>query len=266
MHRGPVSGLVLGRCFRLVVLASALGLVAAACSEDADPTPVSSEAAGTLPVGDETVELDPADFSTTIDHPFWPMVPGDRWTYRETDPDGGLLKVVVTVTNDEEMIANGITARVVHDVVSENGEFVEVTDDWYAQDSAGNVWYLGEATAEYENGKVVSTEGSFEAGVDGAEAGILLPADPQVGQTYRQEYYAGEAEDAAEVFSLDERVEVPYGSYTDVLMTKDTTPLHPEVLEFKFYARGVGPVLVVGISGGSDREELVSFRPGSPPE
>ena len=99
------------------------------------------------------------------------------------------------------MIAAGVEARVVHDVVTEAGEFVEVTDDWYAQDAAGNVWYLGEDTTEYENGKPVSTAGSFEAGVDGAEAGVIMPADPEPGMEYRQEYFAGEAEDQGSIIS-----------------------------------------------------------------
>ena len=106
------------------------------------------------------------------------MRPGSRWVYRETNADGARQRVVVTVTNKVKRIANGITARVVHDVVTENGRFVEVTDDWYAQDEAGNIWYLGEATTEYEDGKPVSTAGSWEAGVDGAQAGVVMPARP----------------------------------------------------------------------------------------
>jgi len=153
-------------------------------------------------------------------------------------------------------------ARVVRDVVSQGGELVEVTDDWYAQDRAGNIWYLGEATKDYVNGKVVSTSGSFEAGVDGAEAGIVMPVNPRVGMAYRQEYYAGKAEDRAEVFSLREQVEVPSGHFSKVVMTRDLNPLKPRILEYKFYARGVGPVLILGVSGGSAREELVSFRRG----
>ena len=98
------------------------------------------------------------------------MTPGSRWVYRETDSEGANQRVVVTVTNKTKKIANGIEARVVRDVVTEDGEFVEVTDDWYAQDSAGNIWYLGEDTTEYENGKPASKSGSFEAGVDGAAA------------------------------------------------------------------------------------------------
>ena len=139
---------------------------------------------------------------------------------------------------------------------------VEVTDDWYAQDADGNIWYLGEATTEYEDGKPKSTAGSFEAGVDGAQAGVVMPAEPTSGLAYRQEYYAGEAEDEASVVGLDEQAEVPYGHFTGVLMTRDVNPLEPDVLEFKFYARGVGPVLAIGVSGGSDREELVSYTEG----
>ena len=211
---------------------------------------------GSLPQGADPVELEPADFTAEIDNPYWPMSPGARWIYRESGPDGAEQRVVVTVTNETRVVM-GIEARVVHDVVTEEGELVEDTFDWYAQDADGNVWYLGEDTKEYEGGKVATTAGSWEAGVDGALPGVIVPAEPEVGMTYRQEYYAGEAEDAAEVLSLSERAEVPYGSFEDVLLTKDFTPLDPDVLEYKLYARGVGPVLVLGVSGGSDREELL---------
>jgi hypothetical protein len=211
------------------------------------------------PQGSEPVELDPADFVSTIENPFWPMGVGNRWVYTETDAEGTEQKVEVTVTGDTKEII-GITATVVHDVVSEDGDLVEDTFDWYAQDAAGNIWYLGEDTKEYEGGKVVSTEGSWTAGVDGAQPGIVMLAEPTVGMTYRQEYYKGQAEDAAEVLSLDEHVEVPFGTYDGVLMTKDYTPLDPDVVENKFYARGVGPVQVIAVSGGSSREELTSFE------
>lgn len=217
-----------------------------------------------LPQGSEQVSLEPADLTTNIDNPYWPMTPGSKWVYRETDEQGNEQRVEVTVTDKTKTLANGIEARVVHDVVSAGGEPVEVTDDWYAQDSAANIWYLGEDTAEYENGRVTSRSGSFEAGVDGAEAGIAMPADPRVGLAYRQEYLAGEAEDEAEVLSLDQRATVPFGSFDGLLQTKDTNPLNkpePQV-EHKFYAKGIGPVLVVGVSGGG-REELVSYAKGS---
>jgi hypothetical protein len=215
-----------------------------------------------LPRGDDHVVLDPADFSTRITNPWWPMRPGSRWVYRETDSEGAEQRVEVTITRKTKKIANGIEARIVHDVVTEDGEPVEVTDDWYAQDSGGNIWYLGEDTTEYENGKAATTTGSFEAGVDGAQAGIIMPARPEVGMTYRQEYYAGEAEDKGEVVSLDEQAEVPAGHFKNALMTKELNPIEPKVLEFKFYAPGVGPVLAVTVSGGSDREELVSYSRG----
>lgn len=238
----------------LLILTLALFLApASACGGEDD-----SATQPALPQGSEPIDLDPADFVASIDNPYWPMAPGSMWVYRETDAEGNEQRVEVTVTDRKNIL--GIDATVVHDVVSEDGQVIEDTYDWYGQDTAGNIWYLGEDTKEYENGKVVSTEGSWQAGVDGAQAGILVPGNPKVGMVYRQEYYAGEAEDNGEILSLDERVEVPFGSFDHVLMTKDTTPLEPKVLEHKFYAKGIGPVLALSISGGGDREELVSFE------
>jgi hypothetical protein len=168
--------------------------------------------------------------------------------------------VVVTVSSETKKLANGITARVVRDTVTEDGELIEDTVDWYAQDADGNVWYMGEDTAEFEGGKITTRGGSWEAGVDGALPGIMVPADPVDGMKYRQEYYAGEAEDNGEVLSVGEQVEVPAGHYTDALLTKDTNALEPKVLEFKLYAPGVGPVLALGVSGGGGREELVNIE------
>jgi len=145
-------------------------------------------------------------------------------------------------------------------VVTEDGQLVEDTYDWYAQDAPGNLWYLGEDTKEYENGNVTSTEGSWQAGVDGAQPGILLLADPKRAMEYRQEYYKGQAEDAARVLSLDMRAKVPAGFFDPVLVTKDYTPLEPDLLEHKFYAPGVGPVLAITVKGGSSRMELLRFK------
>ena len=213
--------------------------------------------AAALPQGSETVALDAADFSVAIDNRYWPIEPGTRWTYRELDEEGRALHVVVTVSSATKRIANGITARVVRDTVSQDGELLEDTLDWYAQDADGNVWYLGEDTAEFEDGKVATTAGSWEAGVRGALPGIALPASPTAGMAYRQEYAAGEAEDNGAVLSVREQVEVPAGRYRNALLTKDTNALEPDVLEYKLYAPGVGPVLTLGVSGGGGREELV---------
>jgi len=230
-------------------------------SEKSSGTPsATTSSEGGLPQGSDPVTLDPADFSTDITNEYWPMKPGTRWTSREIDEEGEAQEVVVTVTSATRKIANGITARVVRDTVSSDGEVVEDTFDWYAQDSDGNIWYLGEDTAEFEDGKVSSREGSFEAGVDGALPGIALPGSPVDGMAYRQEYYEGEAEDNGEVLSTEEMAEVPAGQYDGVLLTKDTIALEPDVLEYKLYAPGVGPVLVFGVSGGGGREELISVR------
>jgi hypothetical protein len=187
-----------------------------------------------------------------IDNPYWPMKPGTRWEYR-----AGRQHDVVRVTHRTKRVASGVLARVVHDRVTERGRLVENTFDYYAQDAKGNVWYLGENTTEYENGKPVSKEGSWEAGVDGARAGIVMLAHPRVGRRYREERYPGHAMDGAKVLSLNEQVDVPAGHFTHLLMTKNFNPLEPRALEYKFYARGVGPVLALGVSGDVDREELL---------
>jgi hypothetical protein len=243
---------------RMVTIASAASAVAIGAAVLMGAGAAST---GGLPQGSEPVTLNPADFTTTIDNPYWPMRPGDRWVYRETDTRGRSQRVVITVTKKTRLIANGVTARVVRDVASQRGRTVEATDDWYAQDRAGNIWYLGEATAEYRNGKVVSTAGSFEAGVDGAQAGIAVPAHPVPGLSYRQEYYAGQAEDRSAVITVgEEQVQVPFGHFTKgVLMTRDLVPLEPKVQELKFYAPGVGPLLSVHLDGLGGRAELVRF-------
>jgi hypothetical protein len=242
----------------LAVTVALLVFLVVACSGRSQQAADPSAAATTLPKGSQPVKLDPAQFTTQIDNPYWPMAPGNRWLYRETDR-GEVQRVDVVVTGTTKTIM-GIQTRVIHDkVTASDGALVEDTLDWYAQDAKGNIWYLGEDTKEYENGKVTSTEGSWQAGVDGAQPGILLPAKPHPGLAYRQEYLEGRAEDAATVLSLKMRAKVPFGLFDHVLVTEDFTPLQPEIVEHKFYARGVGPLLTINVKGGASREELLRF-------
>lgn len=249
------------------ILAAAALIVLVACSDAAGPVgsaaasttvSVSAAASGNLPQGAEPVDLDPADFTTEIDNPYFPVTPGTRLTYRESGPEGE-LEVVVIHTNATKLIGNGVTARVVRDTVTLDGEIVEDTFDWYAQDNEGTVWYLGEDTAEFEDGEISSTAGSFEAGVDGALPGIVMPAHPAPGMKYRQEYYEGEAEDNGEVLSVLEMADVPFGHFDELVLTKDTIGLEPDVLSYKLYAKGIGVILTLDVSGGSGREELVNI-------
>ncbi|TML16616.1 MAG: hypothetical protein E6G31_01970 [Actinobacteria bacterium] len=219
-----------------------------------------SSSASTLPQGTKPVQLDPADFTTNIDNPYWPMRPGSHWVYREVE-NGEAQRVDVTVTNRTKTL-HGIEARVVHDRVSQHGETVEDTYDWYAQDSAGNLWYLGEDTAEYENGKLKTKEGSWAYGVDGAQPGVVVPASPKRGMSYREEYYAGHAEDAAAVLNIGSQVQVPFGRFQNALLTRNFSTIEPTVEEMKLYAKGVGPVMELLVSGGSGRTELLSYTKG----
>jgi hypothetical protein len=226
-------------------------------TDEPSTQPTSAQLKPALPQSDDPVDLDPADFTADVTNPWFPLKPGTRWTYQETTEDGEVVEVVVTATSVTHRIANGVIARVVRDTVTLDDEIIEDTLDWYAQDEAGTVWYLGEDTAEFEDGEITTREGSFEAGVDGAQAGVIMPASPEVGMSYRQEYYAGEAEDNGEVLALGRRATVPAGQYDNLLKTADTTSLEPDVLEHKYYANGVGLVLTVDREGGG-REELLS--------
>jgi len=217
-----------------------------------------------LPTGADPVNLDPADFSADITNAYWPMKPGTRWVYRGVDGGNPPEDIVIVATTATKKLANGITARVVRDTARSKGQLVEDTIDWYAQDKVGNVWYMGEQTAEYENGKVVSRAGSWEAGKAGAMPGIMLPALPQDGQKYRQEYMKGEAEDNGEVIATDALVEVKTGRYKSAVVTMDTSNLEKSVVEYKFYAPAVGPLLALDISGGATREELVKIEQAGP--
>ena len=201
------------------------------------------------------LRANPAAFVDVIDNPYLPLLPGTRYVYKGTE-DGEAIRNTVVVTRGTKQI-QGVTTTVVRDRVYVGGELVEDTLDWYAQDGVGNVWYFGEDSKEYEDGKVVSTQGSWEAGVDGASAGIVMPAHPAVGSTYQQEFAPGEAEDQAKVLSLGSRAVVPYATFGGCLKTKDFTPLEPDQVEHKYYAPGIGFVRSVQVRGGNEVMELV---------
>ena len=205
-------------------------------------------------------KFDPCNYSNEgiVDNPYFTLTPGTTFTYEGETEDETEKNIVIVTDKTKEIL--GITATVVWDRVWLEEELIEETFDWYAQDKEGNVWYMGEDSKEYENGEVVTTEGSWEAGVDGAKPGIIMEADPQVGDQYKQEYYLGHAEDQAEVVSLNEEVTVPFGTFTNCLQTSDSTPLEPTGDEDKYYCTDVGGVtLEVAIESG-ERSELIDFK------
>jgi hypothetical protein len=206
-------------------------------------------------------QVDPVRFVARVDNPWFPLLPGTTFVYRGVK-DGEPARDVVTVTHRTRLI-EGVRATEVHDRLYLRGKLEERTRDWYAQDRAGNVWYFGEATAELDrHGRVTSTEGSWLAGRDGAQPGIYMPGRPRPGQTFRQEHYAGHAEDRFEVLSLDTRINTPYVSSDHALLTREWTPLEPGVVDHKLYVRGVGNVREQTVRGGSERAVLVSVEHG----
>jgi len=208
-------------------------------------------------------QLDPENFEAgapSEPNPYFPLVPKTVWNYKNKFAGETNIVEVTTDTKDIEYPAdsgNVFTCVVVHDQVMVDGKVTEDTLDYYAQDVHGNVWYFGELSQEFEDGELVSLEGSWKAGVDGAKPGILVEAAPEVGDIYRQEFFLGDAEDMAEVVALDAAASVPAGDYTNVLQTRDFTPLEPDVEEYKYYAPNVGVVLEENPETG-ERNELVS--------
>jgi len=257
--------------FALAAVVLALMLQAGCASPDSTADSIGSSpqvSLGDIPEGwgdpDTWVKADPAylvetNFVVGVDNPRFPLVAGTRWVY-DSDTREGTERIEVEVL-EETRTVSGIGCIVVRDTVSVDGELVEDTHDWYAQDRDGNVWYMGEDSKEYENGKVVSTAGSWEAGVDGALPGIKMWAEPRIGGTpYYQEYYEGEAEDLARDIEADGSAAVPFGRFVDVLVVEEWNPLEPETIELKYYARGVGVVMEEVTRGGGGVVELVEFE------
>jgi hypothetical protein len=220
----------------------------------------STDAEPVMDPGDNGVydpQLDPASFVDVIDNPYLPMPVGAHWSY-EGESDGEIETIEIVVTGDRKEVM-GISAFVVRDTVTIAGEIAEDTYDWFAQDTDGNVWYLGEDSKDYDNGEVVSTEGSWQAGVGGALPGIVMPAAPARGDVYRQEFLASEAEDMMEFTDVHASLAVPAGSFDELVVTHDWNPLDPDTIEEKHYAAGVGKVSERKVAGGDGFAGLVAY-------
>ncbi|MGI9077779.1 MAG: hypothetical protein ACR2G6_10725 [Gemmatimonadaceae bacterium] len=237
------------RSFTLMAMFAAAATGIAGCSNSS-----------TEPNGPAYKPLIPTNWASAVTNTSFPLVPGTTYQY-QGQTNEGLETTTVEVLGGSKVV-NGVTATIVRDRVYLAGNLIEDTFDWYAQDGAGNVWYLGEDSKEIQNGQVLNTDGSWEWGKDGALPGIIMWADPaaHIGEQYRQEYYEGEAEDFAKVVAVGQAVDVAYGSFTNCIKTEDWNSLESGGREFKFYCPGVGMALEVKIEGG-DRVELVSRAP-----
>ena len=234
-----------------MALLVSLPIAAAACGGASGSAVCGANPAGYNPT------LVAADFSSKIDNKYLPFTPGTA--YQHVDSDGNIVET--TVLSDTKLIV-GVTCVVVHDTnKTPAGHLNEDTFDYYAQDKEGNVWYFGEDTKAYV-GNQVSTEGTWQAGDHCALPGIVMKANPKVGDSYRQEYLPGHAEDQAEVVSISETVTVPYGTFANCIETKEHTALAPGDVENKYYCPGLGEVLAhdIGTIDSGKKEQLVSIN------
>jgi len=246
----------------LLTVAGAVAVYGVAAARGIRPTPAVSVAAR-HGLKAPPPHISPANFVSEVDNKFFPLKPGTTFYY-EGEKDGTPASNVTYVTHDTERIL-GVNTTVVHDRAYEEGVLVEDTIDWYAQDKAGNVWYFGEDTKELDQeGNVISTEGTWKAGVDGAQPGIVMEAHPRLGDRYRQELAPGVAEDMAKVVSLHKSACVPYGCFDHLLVTKEWSPLDRGVIERKYYVEDVGFILSVMVAGGDERAELARVTTDSP--
>jgi hypothetical protein len=231
----------------------ALAAAIAGCGSDSSAQTTTKSAQGFDPVPP------PAEFTTTVDNAWFPLRPGTTLVYK--GGEGSTKERDVFKVTRQTKVVNGVRCVVIDDRVYSGGHVAERTHDYYAQDSKGNVWYFGEDTATLDaKGHVKSREGTWHAGVNGARAGLFMPADPLVGETHRQEYYKGHAEDWYKVLDLNSKVNVPYGSYGHALRTREWTPLEPNVVDNKYYARGIGEIFEGTVKGGNERFRLVSVK------
>ena len=252
-RRTPTRTIALGAVALLAALATG-------CSSSSASSPSTSTEAAAAPswalTGSYKPPIDPANFVTTIDNPYFPLRPGTAFHYQGMSE--GTPQTDDMVVTDQTKKILGVTSTVVRDTVSEHGKAIERTFDWYAQDKDGNVWYMGEDSLELKNGRLVRASDSWESGVDGAEPGIIMLANPKRGDVYRQEYYPpGEALDQAHVRGFEADVNVPYAEFKQSLVTEEWSPVEPQ-LEQKSYVSGIGEVEEHLTQGGNEHFELVS--------
>jgi hypothetical protein len=214
------------------------------------------ERLGPAPYGPQ---IDPVNFGTTINNPYFPLIPNTKYIY-EGQTEEGLVQAEVSVsTNTKEIM--GVTCVEVREVASLDREVVADNLLWFAQDTEGNVWYFGESSKQIESGNVVVVEGSFTAGEDGAKPGIIMKAQPKVGDVYRQEFDLSNAEDVGAVLAIDESIEGPTGQYTNVLKISEASPLEPTSVKNIFYASGVGIIQVTDFIGGTKIDLIEIVKP-----
>jgi hypothetical protein len=201
-------------------------------------------------------KIDPEDFSPNVTNPWLPLVPGRTLVYTGTK-DGKAALDILAATSKTRVI-DGVRTRVVQDRLYLDNVLEERTADYYAQDECGNVWYFGEDTATLDaQGHVVDTEGSFHAGVDGAQPGVFMQAKPEIGRRFRQEWFAGHAEDQFRALSPSASVKVPAGTFKNALRTEETTQLEPDVVDNKYFVRGIGEIEKVAVKGGTEKLVLI---------
>jgi hypothetical protein len=246
----------------LLAIATVIGI--AACGQDGRLALATAPSPrGAAPVASTsnliTIPFDANNFASGVTNPYFPLPPGKIFTYQNLLKDTQELNTV-EVTKEKKSIL-GVPVTVVHDqVFLADGSLAEDTFDWYAQDLQGNVWYFGEDTKEYDHGTLVTTAGSWQAGQNGAKAGVIMLANPHVGDSYKQEDAPGVVADMAKVVSLDETITVPYGTLTNCIETTEWTPIEPGDRSHKFYASGIGNALEVATRQGGERDELVRVR------
>ncbi|MFL5820589.1 MAG: hypothetical protein ACJ76S_07900 [Solirubrobacteraceae bacterium] len=243
----------------VVVAAAVMALGLAACGSGGASNGASKGASSATPPCPKPPNVNPANFVSGVDNPLFPLKPGTTYRYEGTD-DGDPAVEVVLVTNQTKRIV-GVDATVVRDRTYISGKLAEDTRDWYAQDKAGNVWYFGENTTEWDDGHA-STEGSWQAGVKHARAGIFLPAKPAPGHVFKQEDAKGVSEDCGQILDLQAPVKTPHVSTGQALRTKEWNPLEPGAIDNKYYVRDVGLVREQTVQGGTDLLQLVSVGHG----